>query len=60
MQADEQTLVLDALKRARTLVRIDAGCYAREDVNCLLLWGYQVHYKDHSSSRAEGLAQTVP
>jgi hypothetical protein len=60
MQAAEQTLQLDARKRARTLVRIDAGGGSLEDVNWLLGRGYQVHGKDYSSSRAQRLAQSVP
>ncbi len=59
MQAAEQTLALDERKRARTLVRIDAGGGSLDDVNWLLLRGYQVHCKDYSSSRAQRLAQSV-
>lgn len=59
MQAAEQTLELDERKRARTLVRIDAGGGSLNDVNWLLVRGYQVHGKDYSSSRAQRLAQSV-
>jgi hypothetical protein len=59
MQAAEQTLALDERKRARTLVRIDAGGGSLDDVNWLLSRGYQVHCKDYSSSRAQRLAQSV-
>jgi hypothetical protein len=59
MQAAEQTLELDERKRARTLVRIDAGGGSVDDVNWLLAGGYQVHCKDYSSSRARHLAQSV-
>ncbi len=60
MEAAEQTLGLDEGKRERTLVRIDAGGGSLQDVNWLLLRGYQVHCKDYSSSRASRLAQSVP
>src|SRR6266704_5112427 len=59
IQAAEQTLELDERKRARTLVRIDAGGGSLDDVNWLLVGGYQVHGKDYSSSRAQRLAQSV-
>ena len=59
MQAAEQTLELDERKRARTLVRLDAGGGSLDDVNWLLARGYQVHGKDYSSSRAQRLAQSV-
>lgn len=59
MQAAEQTLKLDERKRARTLVRIDAGGGSVDDVNWLLARGYQVHCKDYSSSRAQHLVQSV-
>src|SRR5205807_549250 len=50
IQEAPQTLELDERKRARTLVRIDAGGGSLDDVNWLLLGGYQVHGKDYSSS----------
>lgn len=59
MQAAEQTLEVDERKRARTLVRLDAGGGSLDDVNWLLGRGYQVHCKDYSSSRAQCLAQSV-
>jgi hypothetical protein len=59
MEATEQTLALDEHKRARTLVRIDAGGGSVDDVNWLLARGYQVHCKDYSSSRAQRLAASV-
>jgi hypothetical protein len=59
MQAAEHTLELDERKRARTVVRIDAGGGSVDDVNWLLERGYQVHGKDYSSSRAQRLAATV-
>lgn len=59
MEAAEQTLEMDERKRRRTLVRIDAGGGSVDDVNWLLLRGYQVHCKDYSSARARRLAQSV-
>ena len=44
--AAEQTLQLDESKRARTIVRMDAGGGSLDDVNWLLLRGYLVHTKD--------------
>src|SRR5437588_6609555 len=49
MQGAEHTLELDESKRARTLVRLDAGGGSLDDVNWLLGRGYQVHCKDYSS-----------
>jgi hypothetical protein len=59
MQATEQTLGLDQRQREHTLVRTDAGGGSVDDVNWLLLRGYQVHGKDYSSKRAQRLAQSV-
>jgi len=59
IQAAEQPVELDERQRARTLVRIDAGGGSLDDVNWLLVRGYQVHGKDYSSSRAQRLAQSV-
>jgi hypothetical protein len=59
MQAAEQTLALDERKRERTVVRIDAGGGSVDDVNWLLVRGYQVHGKDYSSTRAQRLAASV-
>jgi hypothetical protein len=59
MEATEGTLDLDERKRARTLVRLDAGGGSLDDVNWLLSRGYQVHCKDYSSSRAQRLGQSV-
>ncbi len=57
--AAEQTLDLDADKRARTIIRVDAGGGSVEDVNWLLRRGYAVHGKDYSSQRAQRLAASV-
>src|SRR6266568_4308837 len=59
MEAAQQTLELDERKRQRTLVRLDAGGGSVDDINWLLLQGYQVHGKDYSTSRAQRLAQSV-
>lgn len=59
MLAAEQTLDLDIVKRALTLVRIDAGGGSLEDLNWLLGRGYQVLAKDYSSTRAAHLAASV-
>jgi hypothetical protein len=55
----ESVLKLDAFKRKRTLLRIDAGGGTLEDLNRALVMGYQIHAKDYSSARAERLAQSV-
>src|SRR6266516_3099123 len=57
--AAAQTLDLDAAKRARTIVRVDAGGGSLGDVNWLLAQGYGVHGKEYSSRRAQTLAASV-
>jgi hypothetical protein len=57
--AAEQALDLDAAKRQRTLIRIDAGAGSVADINWLLLRGYQVLAKDYSTKRASSLAAQV-
>lgn len=59
MLAAERTLQLDEAKRARTIVRHDAGGGSLDDVNWLLARGYQVHGKDYSGQQAKRLASTV-
>jgi hypothetical protein len=59
MLAAEQTLALDAAKRERTLVRIDAGGGSVADINWLLARGYHVLAKDYSTKRATKLAEQV-
>src|SRR5579884_1586730 len=54
-----KVLNLDAGKRARTIVRLDAGGGTVEDINWMLSQGYQYHGKDYSGKRAQNLAQTV-
>ena len=59
VEAAEQTLGLDEAKRARTVIRVDAGGGSVGDLNWLLERGYQVVAKDYSSQRAAKLAATV-
>src|SRR5205085_3444554 len=48
IEASEQLLALDQSKRARTIVRIDAGGGSLGEINFLLERGYRVHAKDYS------------
>jgi len=57
--AAEATLELDAAKRERTLIRIDAGAGSISDINWLLMRGYFVVTKDYSTARARLLAAQV-
>ena len=57
--AAEQTLELDEAKRARTILRVDAGGGSLADVNWALQRGYRVHCKDYSTQRATALAASV-
>jgi hypothetical protein len=57
--AAAQTLGLDAAKRARTIIRYDAGGGSVEAINDLLMQGYQIHGKDYSAMRVKGLADQV-
>lgn len=59
VSAAERTLDLDAAKRERTLIRIDAGAGSVADINWLLFQGYHVLAKDYSTTRARGLAAQV-
>jgi Transposase DDE domain group 1 len=59
IEASEQLLELDEAKRARTIVRIDAGGGSLGEINFLLERGYRVHAKDYSGQRAHKLAQSV-
>lgn len=59
VEAAEQTLDLDAAKRARTVLRIDSGGGSVAAVNWMLARGYQLHGKDYSGQRARSLAATV-
>ena len=55
----EKTLNLDEEKKSRTIIRMDAGGGSTDEVNWLLERGYQIHGKDFSVVRAEGLASCV-
>jgi hypothetical protein len=61
--AAEQVLALDldvdAAKRARTIVRIDAGGGSVAEINWLLERNYQVLAKDYSGQRAQKVALSV-
>src|SRR5262249_35760268 len=59
IEAAEQVLELSAAKRARTIVRIDAGGGSLSEINWLLAQGYQVMAKDYSGQRAQKLALSV-
>jgi hypothetical protein len=57
--AAEARLQMDAAKRQRTILRIDAGGGSLADLNWALAQGYQVHGKDCSGMRAKVLAASV-
>jgi len=57
--AAEQTLALDATKRARTILRVDSGGGSLSNINWALSRGYHYHGKDYSGQRADALAATV-
>jgi hypothetical protein len=57
--AAEQTLSLTEERRARTIVRLDAGGGSVEAVNWLLSRGYRVLCKDYSTARARNLSRSV-
>jgi hypothetical protein len=57
--AAEETLALDEEKRQRTILRVDAGGGSVDDINGVLVQGYQVHGKDYSGQRARKLAESV-
>jgi hypothetical protein len=59
VSAAERTLELDAARRQRTLIRIDAGAGSVADINWLLFRGYHVLAKDYSTKRASALAGQV-
>ena len=59
VQAAETTLQLDEAKRARTIIRVDAGAGTLDDLNWLLARGYLVMAKEYSGQRVLRLAKTV-
>ena len=59
VEAAESTLQLDEAKRARTILRVDAGSGTLVDLNCLLCRGYEVMAKEYSGQRVLRLTKTV-
>jgi len=59
VEAAETTLHLDEAKRARTIIRVDAGAGTLDDINWLLARGYEVLAKEYSGQRVLRLAKTV-
>jgi hypothetical protein len=59
VEAAETTLELDAAKRARTMIRVDAGAGTLDDINWRLSRGYEVMAKEYSGQRVLRLAKTV-
>lgn len=59
VEAAETTLQLDEAKRARTLVRVDAGAGTLDDLNWLLSRGYEIMAKEYSGPRVLRLTKTV-
>lgn len=59
VEAMEKTLGLDEAKRARTVLRMDAGGGSFNSVNYLLRRGYHLHGKDYSAKRAANLSKYV-
>ena len=57
VEAAETTLELDETKRARTIIRVDAGTL--DDINWLLARGYEILVKAYSGQRVVRLAKTV-
>ncbi len=60
VEAAERVLDLDAARRARTLIRVDAGGGSVDALNWVLDRGYAVLTKEYSGKRARKLAATVP
>ncbi len=59
VEATEQVLELDAQRRARTVIRVDAGGGSVADINWMLERNYAVLAKEYSGKRARKLAATV-
>ena len=59
VEAAETTLQLDEAKRARTIIRVDAGSGTLDDLNWLLARGYEVIAKEYAGRRVLRLAKTV-
>ncbi len=59
VEAAETTLQLDEAKRARTIIRVDAGSGTLDDLNWLLARGYEIMAKEYSGQRVLRLAKTA-
>src|SRR5713226_4299303 len=59
VEAAETTLQLDEAKRARTMIRVDAGSGTLDDLNWLLARSYKIMAKEYSGRRVLRLAKTV-
>jgi hypothetical protein len=59
VEAAETTLQLDAAKRARTILRVDAGAGTLDDLNWRLSRGYEIMAKEYAGRRVLRLAKTV-
>ncbi len=59
VEAAEAVLALDPARRARTLIRVDAGGGSVDDLNWLLARDYAVLGKEYSGKRARKLAASV-
>jgi hypothetical protein len=59
VEAAETTLHLDEAKRARTIIRVDAGSGTLDDLNWLLARGYEIMAKEYSGQRVLRLVKTV-
>ena len=59
VQVAETTLHLDEAKRARTILRVDAGAGTLDDLNWLLARGYLVMAKEFSGQRVLRLVKTI-
>ncbi len=59
VEAAEATLQLDEAKRRRTIIRVDAGAGTEDDLNWLLMRGYEIMAKEYSGRRIARLSKTV-
>jgi hypothetical protein len=59
VEAAEQNLGLDKVKRQRTIIRVDAGGGSVDDVNWVLERDYHFHGKDYSANRVKNLVVGV-
>jgi hypothetical protein len=58
VEAALATLQLDEAKRARTIIRVDAGSGTPDDLNWLLARGYETMAKEYSGRRVARRAMT--